>query len=193
MDDYRYVELKPELWPALEQLFGENGACGGCWCQWWRVERGGKLWDEIKGEVAKARMRELTTSGQALGILAFTENSPVGWCSFGPRADFPHLETVKAFRRDDIEGVWCVNCFFIHRAHRGKGVARGLLDAALKAMEHRKVKTIEAYPVTAAKDGKRLAPAFSFTGPIDIFTERGFKEIQRLAPSRPLLRLYLHS
>lgn len=25
-------ELTPELWPALEKLFGKNGACAGCWC-----------------------------------------------------------------------------------------------------------------------------------------------------------------
>jgi hypothetical protein len=24
--------LTPDLWPALEDLFGENGAAGGCWC-----------------------------------------------------------------------------------------------------------------------------------------------------------------
>jgi hypothetical protein len=24
--------LAPDLWPALENLFGENGAVGGCWC-----------------------------------------------------------------------------------------------------------------------------------------------------------------
>jgi hypothetical protein len=25
--------LTPDLWPALEGLFGKNGACNGCWCQ----------------------------------------------------------------------------------------------------------------------------------------------------------------
>jgi hypothetical protein len=24
--------LTPELWPALEDLFGKHGACNGCWC-----------------------------------------------------------------------------------------------------------------------------------------------------------------
>jgi hypothetical protein len=24
--------LTPDLWPAIEDLFGENGAVGGCWC-----------------------------------------------------------------------------------------------------------------------------------------------------------------
>ncbi|MBN2493196.1 MAG: GNAT family N-acetyltransferase [Deltaproteobacteria bacterium] len=187
----RYEELNPRLWPAIVTLFGENGACGGCWCQWWRVERGGRLWEQTKGEPARRRMNRLVTSGRALGILAFDGQTPVGWCSFGSRRDFPRLETVKAYRRDDIADVWCVNCFFIARGHRGRGIARGLLRAALKAMRRRRVKTVEAYPVTASRDGKRLAPAFAWTGPLGIFEELGFREIQRLAPTKPLVRLDL--
>lgn len=29
--------LTPELWPALEDLFGKHGACNGCWCMYWRI------------------------------------------------------------------------------------------------------------------------------------------------------------
>jgi len=29
--------LTPNLWPALKELFGENGACYGCWCMYWRI------------------------------------------------------------------------------------------------------------------------------------------------------------
>jgi hypothetical protein len=28
-----------DLWPALEDLFGKNGAVGGCWCMYWRIGR----------------------------------------------------------------------------------------------------------------------------------------------------------
>ena len=27
--------LTPDLWPALEDLFGKRGACNGCWCMYW--------------------------------------------------------------------------------------------------------------------------------------------------------------
>ncbi len=57
--DVRCVPLTPELWPALERLFGAHGACGGCWCMWWRVERGGKTWKDIQG--AKAKRHEYLT------------------------------------------------------------------------------------------------------------------------------------
>ena len=41
----RFELLTPALWPALEQLFGEHGACGGCWCMFWRIEKGERYAD----------------------------------------------------------------------------------------------------------------------------------------------------
>jgi hypothetical protein len=29
--------LTPDLWPALEDLFGERGAASRCWCMYWRI------------------------------------------------------------------------------------------------------------------------------------------------------------
>jgi hypothetical protein len=29
--------LTPDLWPALEDLFGKSGASNGCWCMYWRL------------------------------------------------------------------------------------------------------------------------------------------------------------
>ena len=29
--------LTPDLWPALEDLFGKSGAWNGCWCMYWRI------------------------------------------------------------------------------------------------------------------------------------------------------------
>ena len=49
-------ELTPDLWPDLETLFGSNGACGGCWCMYWRQERG-EDWSQLKGARNKRRFR----------------------------------------------------------------------------------------------------------------------------------------
>ncbi len=186
-----YRELEPDMWPALEALFGEKGACGGCWCQTWRVERGGKLWEATKGEPARLRMKELVLSGKALGILAFDGDRAVGWCSFGPRADFPRIETMKAYRRDDTDGVWSITCFFIGKGSRGQGVARNLIREAVGAMRKRGVQVIEGYPVPLTKDGKKLPAAFSWTGPQAIFEQAGFTLVQQVSPSRPLVQLQL--
>jgi GNAT superfamily N-acetyltransferase len=189
-ENIRFEELSPKWWPDVERLFGPNGVCGGCWCMWWRVESR-KAWDEIKGATAKRMLRSLIQGGKALGILAFAEDEPVGWCSFGPRDDFPTLESVQAYKRNDTSDVWSIICFFVHRKWRGKGLSRGLLRAAVEAMRKRGVKVVEAYPVTTTKDGRRLGSSLAWTGPIKIYEELGFKTVQSTNPLKPLVRLEL--
>lgn len=185
---YTFKEVSDELWTDFEKLFGDNGACGGCWCQWWRLPRGGKLWDETKGPKAKRMMKELFKSNEITGLLAYDQGKSVGWCSYGPRLSFPRTERSKAYWREDIENVWSINCFFIDKKCRKQGLARKMLQAAVKFIRKRKIKTVEAYPVTLTKNGKQLPAAFSYTGPIKIFIDEGFEIIQQISPSRPLVR-----
>ena len=191
MPEIKIRELKKDDWPNLEILFGERGACGGCWCMYWRIPHGGKMWQAAVGKPNRTAMKKLVSGGRAHGILAFDSDQPVGWCSFGKRLDFPRTETVKAFRRDDIDNVWSINCFYLDRHYRNRGVAHLLAEKAVAAIKRRKGQIIEAYPVTLTKDGAKLPAAFSYTGPEIVFQKLGFTEIQRLAPSRPLYRLNL--
>jgi len=189
-ENIRFEELRPDLWPAVERLFSPNGACAGCWCMWWRAESR-KAWNQMRGAQAKKAFKNLVQKSKAHGILAFAGDEPVGWCSFGPRPDFPVLETVRAYTRDDTTNVWSIICFFIHRKWRGKGLSRGLLGASVQAMQKRGVKIIEGYPTTTTKGGKRLTSSLAWTGPLKIFEELGFKTVQSTNPLKPLLRLKL--
>src|SRR5262249_24355633 len=186
--EIRCIPLTPELWPALEQLFGANSGCGGCWCMWWRVERGGKMWKEIQGAKAKRSFKNLVSANKARGILAFAGNRPVGWCALGPRKDFPRINRRPAFQRADVEGVWSINCFFIARDFRGQNVARKLLSAAVDECRARGARTVEGYPVTTTGAGGKVAAASAYTGPLHIFEEQGFQIVQRASPLRPLVR-----
>ncbi|MFZ2413952.1 MAG: hypothetical protein WAW16_07010, partial [Candidatus Cryosericum sp.] len=105
-------KLEPRLWPALETLFGTNGACGGCWCQWWRIA-GVEHWKDVKGEVAHFRFCRQVQEGHAHGVLAYVGDDAVGWCSFEPRSAFPRLERSPSFKGTPTEGVWFVGCFFV--------------------------------------------------------------------------------
>lgn len=183
-----YRELQPSDWPALEALFGPNGASSGCWCMWWRIERGGQLWERTKGAPARKEFRRRVQEQEAHGILAWDGARAVGWATYGPRRDFPRLETVRAFRVADPDAVWSIPCFFIHRDLRGHGVCRGLLQAVLAAARQQGAKVLEAYPVTTTADGRKVASAFAYTGPMRIFEAAGFQEVQRLSPTRPVVR-----
>jgi GNAT superfamily N-acetyltransferase len=168
----RTRELTPALWPALEKLFGERGACGGCWCQAWRVEKG-ERWSEVQGATAKTRMRRGVRAGAIHGILAFDGAEPVGWCTFGPRLSFPRLERARTLKVDDADRVWSIPCFFVLRAHRHRGVATALLDHALRAMKRRRVAVVEGYPSKPDPSGKYI-DTFAWTGTRSLFARAGF-------------------
>lgn len=168
-------------WPVIETLFGANGACGGCWCMWWRVPMGGKAWDAAKGAPNKRAFRSLVESGQASGLLAFSGDQAVGWCALGPRADFPRVERSKVLARDWGHGTWSLNCFYVPARWRGRGVATALVSSAIAHARKQGASELEAYPQAVA-DGARQAGAFVWTGVPSLFEAHGFMPVH--APER---------
>lgn len=166
-------DLSPALWPALETLFGPRGACGGCWCMYWRLEKG-EPWDDLKGAPAKRRFRQLVVAGKARGAIAFAGKEPVGWIAYGPRQDFPRLNRARTLACDDADEVWSLPCFFIKAGWRDQGVASALLAHALKSLRKKGAKVAEGYPVNL-KPGQRLPNAFAWTGTRSIFRDAGFE------------------
>jgi GNAT superfamily N-acetyltransferase len=183
-------ELTPELWPKFEKLFGDHGACGGCWCMAWRCPDGEK-WADLKGPRAHDRMKELVLSGKAHGMLAFDGEEAVGWCSFAPRLDFPKLQRARSLACDDAERVWSLPCFFIRRDWRGKGVATQLLKAAVKALRARGAEIAEGYPVRPAKPGEKIPHAFAWVGTRALFEKAGFQVVGNAGGSKERMRLEL--
>ena len=68
---------KRGLWPVLVHVLahGPNGACGGCWCMYWRMAR--KDFVAGKGAVNQARLLGVlqTTSP---GVILYHGLDPVG-------------------------------------------------------------------------------------------------------------------
>jgi GNAT superfamily N-acetyltransferase len=156
---------------------------------WWRVPRGGELWDKCKGAPNKLAFKKLVQSGRARGVLAFDGGEPVGWCSFGPRAEFPRTERIKALRAEWDEGTWSINCFYIPTAWRGRGVASRLLDAAIELARKNGARELEGYPVRARAGGDSKVPAaFAWTGVPEMFERCGFVEQSSEPSSHRLYR-----
>ena len=62
-----------------------------------------------------AALEELVRYGTPVGILAYHEEEPVGWCSVAPRESYAALERYRAQPRIDDAAVWSVACFFVDR------------------------------------------------------------------------------
>ena len=176
--------LTPDLWPALEDLFGENGAVGGCWCMYWRI---GRAYRNRPQEENKAAFREVVKRGAPPGLLAFDGDMAVGWCQLTPRDASPWLDRAWRLKRVDDVPVWSLSCFYVRKGYRRRGVASALIAAAVKAAQRAKAPALEAYPLDA-----ELTPSSSWTGYASTFARAGFKTVARRVPPRPIMRYDLN-
>lgn len=174
------LDVRPyttDLFPALADLFGRAGASNGCWCMYWRL--GPRYRDRDRAENKRDR------AATASGLLAFEDSLAVGWCELAPRADLPWLAKARYLEPVDDLPVWSVPCFYIRRSHRGRGVARALIGAAVHVALAAGAPAVEAYPVDTSIPGHTRN---LFPGVASAFTESGFTEVARRAPYRPIMR-----
>jgi hypothetical protein len=101
--------LTPEHWSDFEKLFGPRGACGGCWCMYWRLSR--SQFEDQHGELNRRNMKALVDSGIIPGILAYAGEEPIGWCSIAPREEFPplHVHASLSLWMTSQFGRWCAS------------------------------------------------------------------------------------
>ncbi len=176
----------PERWPDLERLFGERGACAGCWCMWWRLKR--SQWDAQRGEGNRGALKALVESGEAPGVLAYAGAEPVGWCSVAPREAFPTLERSRTLKRIDQEPVWSIVCFFVAKPFRRQGLTVKLLQAVVEYVRGRGGRIVEGYPNRPSKAG---VDAWLYMGLASAFLKAGFVEVARPSTTRSLVRYTL--
>lgn len=176
--------LTPARWRDLEGLFGERGACGGCWCMWWRLKR--SQFEKQKGAGNKRALKRLVASGQVPGLLAYANGQPVAWCAVAPRESYSVLERSRVLARVDEQPVWSVGCFFVAKPFRGRGLTVKLLRAAVAYARKQGARIVEGYPVEPRKG--RMPDAFAYTGLPSAFRQAGFVEVLRRSATRPIMR-----
>lgn len=176
--------VTPARWADMEKLFGERGACAGCWCMHWRLPH--SVYVKHQGAENKRAMKKIVASGAVPGLLAYAGREPVGWISLGPRTDFVRLAGSRVLAPVDERPVWSVVCFFIARGWRRSGVSVALLKAATEFARKRGARLVEGYPVDPR--GGKMPDAFAWTGLPGTFVAAGFKEVARRSATRPIMR-----
>lgn len=179
-----FKPLTPRYWKDFEKLFGARGACGGCWCMFWRLKRSD--FEKQKGEGNRCAIKSIVDGGEAPGLLAYLDRQPVGWCAVAPRICYPGLDRSHVLKRIDNQPVWSISCLFVAKHARRSGVSSALLKAAVQYVRKRGGTIVEGYPVEPKKDV--MPDVFAFTGLASAFLRAGFTEHLRRSETRPIMR-----
>jgi GNAT superfamily N-acetyltransferase len=187
-DQLTFEPLTKKNWNNFVNLFGIKGACGNCWCMYYRLTKSD--FNEGKADEGNKRaMKELVWEGKPTGLLGFYEGQAIAWCAFAPREDFMKLEKSRVHKRIDDKPVWSIPCFFIDKNFRRNGISVALLKGAINYAREKCIKIIEAYPAIPTQE--KLPDSFAWIGLYKSFERAGFEIADRKSKNRPMVRYYI--
>lgn len=174
--------LTPERWADLERLFAARGCsvARSCWCMYYR-QSGAQA-----AAANHAALKALVDAGPPPGLIGYRDGEPVAWIALGPREDFAKLRRSPVMKPVDDKPVWSVLCFVVPAAHRGQGLARAMLKAAIAYAKAQGAQLLEAYPVDRPQ--RSADDASLWFGSKSLFDREGFVEVARRKPQRPVVR-----
>jgi GNAT superfamily N-acetyltransferase len=175
--------VTPERLPGLARFLESHGRFRYCACMRWRMPS--SLFSRSTKEGRVDALEQLVQQGTPIGVLAYLDQEPVGWCSVAPRECYAGLERYRALPRIDERPVWSVVCFFVSARIRRRGATLGLLKAAVDYAAAQGAEIIEGYPV---EPGARL---YTYMGSPETFRAAGFRDVTPRRQARPVMRYFV--
>jgi GNAT superfamily N-acetyltransferase len=177
-DAITVVPATPDRWPDVVTIFDGRGAerdggDRGCWCQYWRASS--SEYQRLGAGGGRRALRAELDEDVAPGLLAYARDEPAGWCGLGPRASMQRLVRSRTIPAVDELPVWAIVCFLVRGGYRRRGVARALLDGAIRYARDQGAPALEAYPVEPG--GRRVNTAFGYVGFVPMFAAAGFRAV----------------
>ena len=182
-------ELSSDTLGDFEALAEKQGAC---WCMFYQRARPlGRGTSRAAAEAKNRRdKRALIRAGRSHAVLVYDGGIPVGWCQYGTADELPRIDAGRGYRkigRPHVDArLWRITCFFVDRAHRGQGVAKIALHAALESIARQGGGIVEAYPVVSER--MAAVPEWRWFGTPGMFRKEGFRRIAPLGTSGVLMR-----
>jgi hypothetical protein len=154
---------------------------------WWRMSR--KEFLANKGTKNREIMKTLVKKREFIGIIAYRNRTPIGWCAVAPREKFVRLENSRVLKRIDNKSVWSIPCFFIAKEERRKGLSLIIIKGVIDFCKKKKIKILEAYPIKPYSSN--IPAPFAYTGILSTFLKADFKIAEQRSEARPIVRLIL--
>ncbi|WP_405639454.1 GNAT family N-acetyltransferase [Streptomyces uncialis] len=185
MTDFTTRPLAPGTWKDFERVMGSNGGARGCWCMHWRLPF--KEWQAGAGDGNRDALRTRSAQRPPPGLVCYLDDEPVGWVGIGARPEYPRLRRSPVTKAVDAAPVWVINCLFVRRDHRHRGLQTKMITAACDFAAEHGQHTVEGFPVDPAS-GRTAGADNAMTGIASAFREAGFTEVARRRKDRPAMR-----
>jgi GNAT superfamily N-acetyltransferase len=181
MNDFEFHPVSLDRFDDLAAFFAQHGNPNYCWCMRWRLKSA--EFAQAKAAERRGKLKALVQENVPVGVLAYQQGKPVGWCSIAPRETYPLLESSTTLKRMDDLPTWSVVCFFIAPGLRGQGLAVKLLQAAVAYAVSQGATIIEGYPVEPDQ-------SYRFMGSPAVFEQAGFRQVGIAKNGRKIVRFF---
>ena len=111
----------------------------------------------------------LIETGRMCGYMAYENNKVVGWVNSNDKSKYPRLDSIQ----EEREKILSIACFIVEKEHRGKGIAKKLLNKIIEDAKEKGYAIIEAYPKKGAK-----SEYGRWNGPFEMYMKSGFSEYE---------------
>jgi GNAT superfamily N-acetyltransferase len=169
-------EVRPAtVFEDVRQVIGpKRPDANVCWCLSYRIPS--KLNTELRGPQRGEYVAELCRRDPPPGVLAYEDETPVGWAGVAPRADLNSFARAnsKIPHVDDLP-VWTVWCFRTRAGNRGRGIAHALLAGAVEFARSHEAPAIEGYPVD--NQGEKVDLTMGYVGTRALFERASFTKV----------------
>lgn len=194
-DGLRIVPANQSRWEDLQMIFGGRGPGYRCQCQRYKLQPR-ESFAAMPIEERQHRLRNQTdcdhpVANNTSGLVAYRDDSPVGWCAVEPRPAYPGMVRNQRVpwdgRNEDRTDatVWAVSCLFTRAGYRKQGVSRALARSAVDFARDRGACALEAYPITTTG----VISEELHVGTVGTFVDAGFDEVSRPTARRVVMRI----
>ena len=151
------------------RAFSDGSPLAPCYCNAFYLTA-----EEVRDGIGKSIMQ---------GYLAYVDGIAIGWCNANDRQNYVRAGSFIPDKKLD-EDYYISNgeygkikslvCFEIAPEYRGKGIAKALMHRVCDDAENDGYEFVEVYPQITENFS-----SFDFTGPMEMYGNFGFKEIDR--------------
>src|SRR3954451_23784702 len=169
--DVHVLPATAERFQDLAVILGQRDPDGdACWCLTYRLPSGQNR--ALRGRARAQAVQDLCAGPLPPGVLGYLDGEVVGWAGVAPRADLHTFANSRRIPHVDDLPVWTVWCFRVRAGYARRGVARALLDGAVRFARERGAPAIEGYPVE--NEGSRVDRTMAYVGTRGMFERAGF-------------------